>query len=121
MHLARLVVQLDRPEQLHVLGRGGRKNRFVLLPCRALDVRAVGQPVRLALSLGVDSGRQTKTTSRHERHCPCCSHSASLVNSSRGPTSLTTALGPHPQRFGSRLLARATPRGPCLRAVTAAS
>src|SRR5207245_2828994 len=45
MHLARLVVELDLPEQPDVLGVGRVDDVFVLLPVAAYYVATVGQPV----------------------------------------------------------------------------
>ena len=49
VHLPRLVVQLDLPQQLHVLDVVLVQDRFVALPCGALRIAAVGQPVGLFL------------------------------------------------------------------------
>ncbi len=46
VHLARFVVQMKLPEQLHVLDGGRGEDLFVLLPRRTLRVAAVGEPVR---------------------------------------------------------------------------
>src|SRR5262245_47964070 len=52
MHLTRLVIELDLPEQLHVLDIGGRQRFFILLPGGPLRVTAIGQPVRGFILLG---------------------------------------------------------------------
>src|SRR5262249_52046927 len=46
VHLAWLVIELDLPQQLHVLDIGCREDLFVLLPGGPLRVAAVSQPVR---------------------------------------------------------------------------
>src|SRR6185295_19597245 len=45
VHLPRLVVEPDLPEQLHALHGVFREERLVALPGRALRIAAVGQPV----------------------------------------------------------------------------
>src|SRR3954454_15984198 len=45
MHLARLVVELRFPEQLHVFDGRWRQNLFVFLPVCSIGVGSVGKPV----------------------------------------------------------------------------
>ena len=45
VHLARLVIELELPEELHVPGVGGGEDFLVSLPGGALGVVAVGEPI----------------------------------------------------------------------------
>src|SRR5215467_10888027 len=69
MHFARLVIELDFPEQLDVLGIGWAEELFVFLPVGALWTVAVRQPI---------GAPRSDSSQRERQHCGYDSHKYSL-------------------------------------------
>src|SRR5262245_12185703 len=64
VHLARLVIELDLPQQFHALDVGRRKNAFVPLPGGSLRIAAVSQPVG-----GLVVGQPVRAPGRYATTC----------------------------------------------------
>src|SRR5262249_39317363 len=67
VHLTGLVIELELPQELHVLDVGRRERFFVLLPGGPLRVAAVGQPIREFAALGQSSRAPAHYASKQQQ------------------------------------------------------